>query len=124
MQTVKIVNPAHGDGWTSFKRAEQYVKQGRAVWRNRPAGQLAIRFLEEHPLDATVRSTTPVPAYDGYDRRTAPLTLEEQGNVPLIGTRKSRPVHQRKGRSKLKLSSTEHLFFPLNVKSGVTRDVQ
>jgi len=124
MQTVKILNPAHGDGWTTIRRAEEYVAQGRAAWCKRLKGKLAIKFLERHPLNATVRATKPVPPYDGYDRRTSPLTLDEQGNVPLIRTRKSRPVYQSKGRSNLKFSNTEHLFFPLNMKLAVTPDVR
>ena len=100
MQTVRIMNPAHGEGWTSFNRAQEYVDQGRACWlkpkscaREDGKPKLAIRFLENHPLDVKVRATRPAQNWDGYDRRRIPLTLEEQCNVPLVQTQ--RRVHQR-----------------------------
>ena len=110
MQTVKILNPAHGNQWTNIKRAQEYVDQGRAVWRNRPDGKLAIRFRDGHPLDAKVRATKPLLAYDGYDRRATPLTLEEQSNVPLIRLR-NRKVYQRRARSKVRFPTTDQLVF-------------
>jgi hypothetical protein len=93
MPTVKIVNPAHGDGWTSFRRASEFVAEGGAVWRNRSDGRLAIKFLKYHPLDAAVRASKLIPEWDGRDRRGMPATLEEQLNMPLIGIKL--PVHQR-----------------------------
>src|ERR1022692_3047337 len=33
MQTVKILNPARSEGFTTIKRAKAYVDQGRAAWR-------------------------------------------------------------------------------------------
>ena len=113
MQTVKILNPAHGDGWTSIKRAQEYVDQGRAVWRKRPDGKLEIKFFKSHPLDAKVRATKPAPAYDGYDRRNTPLTVEEQTNVPIIWFPK-RKIHQRRRSRRLTIPNDSTLSFPLN----------
>ena len=84
MQTVKILNPAHGDGWTSIKRATEHVERGRAVWRNKPDGRLAIKFI--------VAASTPNPQWDGIDRRGMRATLEEQRHVPLMTVKF--PVHQ------------------------------
>jgi hypothetical protein len=93
MPAVKILNPVHGEGWTSLRRAGEFVAEGRAVWRNRSDGRLAIKFLTHHPLDAFVRASKPIPEWDGRDRRGVPATLEEQQNVPLVRT--TFPVHQR-----------------------------
>lgn len=100
MPTVKIINPAHGDGWTSLRRASEFVAEGRAVWRNRPNGRRVIKFLKNHPLDAAVRASKPTPEWDGRDRRGVPATLEEQDNVPLMLTKfplRQRPQYDARG---------------------------
>ncbi len=86
MPTVRILNPAAGDGWTTVKQAQAYVASGAAVWRNKPDGSLAIKFAQFRAANSTLE-------WDGIDRSDAPATLEQMEGVPLMNVKL--PVHQR-----------------------------
>ena len=94
---VKIVNPAHGGGFTSLKNAKRFVAKKRARWKQLPSGGSAIEFVSGD-IDAKVRETERARIYDGYDNRTRPLTPEEQRHVPVINI--TRKIHQRQARGR------------------------
>lgn len=121
MPTVKILNPASGEGFTTIKRAQAYVDKGRAAWRNRPDGRLAIRFLENHPIDSKARAATPLRSHGMGDGRRANRLWKSETCLRLDElpanfrpenrslTWRQRPHNSKTGQ----IGQSEHLAFPL-----------
>lgn len=78
-RAVRIANPASGPGWTSQRRAAEYVRQGRARWM--PGG---IEFL---PGNARHRTVARIVAEDDYSRaaHSGFATLDALRNLPMVG---------------------------------------
>jgi hypothetical protein len=78
-RAVRILNPASGSGWTSRRRAREYVRQGRA--RERPDG--SIEFIGSDPQRMAVRLS----AENDYDRaaRSGLADIKAIRNVPVVG---------------------------------------
>jgi hypothetical protein len=122
MQTVKILNPARGEGFTTIKRAQGYVDQGRAAWRIRPNGRLAIRFVENHPNVAKASAKKPSQLHGSEDGRRANRLWKSETRLRLEElpanfrpqnqrlTWRQRPRNSKTGQS----GGSQHLAFPLN----------
>ncbi len=123
MQTVKILNPVRGEGFTTIKRAQAYVDQGRAAWRIRPNGRLAIRFVENHPIEAKASAPKPSQQDGTADGRRANRLWNSETHLHLDElpanlrpeiqrlTWRQRPHNSKTGQS----GRSQHLAFALNV---------
>jgi hypothetical protein len=78
-RAVRILNPASGSGWTSRRRAREYVRQGRA--QERPDG--SIEFIGSDPQCMAVRLS----AENDYDRaaHSGIADVESIRNLPVVG---------------------------------------
>jgi hypothetical protein len=78
-RAVRILNPASGPGWTSRRRACEYVRQKRA-WRH-PDG--SIEFISGDPRHMAAR----VSVENDYDiaARTGIASIEAIQGVPVVG---------------------------------------
>jgi hypothetical protein len=123
MQTVRILNPAGGEGFTTIKRAQAYVDQGRAAWRIRPTGRLAIRFVEDHPIESKTSATKPSQSDGTVDGRRANRLWKSETSLRLDElpanfrpeiqrlTWRQRPHNSKTGQG----GGSQHLAFPLSV---------
>ena len=75
---VRITNPASGPGWTSQRRANEYVRQGRA--RRVPGG---IEFLASNSRHRAVVQAVET-EYD-IASRSGFANLEALRNLPMVG---------------------------------------
>ena len=77
-RSVRILNPASGCGYTSHRRAAEYVRQKRAVWQGS-----AIRFLTADPRHQAVQ----VSAQSDYDRaaNSGCASIDAIRNLPMVG---------------------------------------
>ena len=82
---IRILTPTrHGSCWTGRKRAERYVRTGRAVF----IGLAAIRLVESDARNlAAVKKAAESAA--GYDDIRRTLTVAELANIPLINPQKA-----------------------------------
>ena len=82
---VYIVNPVPGGAcFSSEKRAERYVKTGRAVW----ATPTSIRFTESDPRHQAVLEHSRTTGM-GYDR-VGSMTLDQIRHIPVLFPQKLR----------------------------------
>jgi hypothetical protein len=77
-RAVRILNPASGSGWTSARRANDYVRQKRARWVRG-----GIEFIAADPRHMVVQ----VSAENDYDRavRTGLAPIEAIRHLPVVG---------------------------------------
>ena len=74
---IRVVNsPWNGSGFIKRKKADRFVKEGRAVF----VGTDQIRLMESHPKNLAA-ATKAAAGYEGVDRT---MTLEELKHLPLM----------------------------------------
>lgn len=76
---VRIVNPVSGSGWTSHRRAKQFIDDGRA--RRVPGG---IEFINGDPRHSAVCRRA---VEDDYSRaaHSGFAGIDELRNLPMVG---------------------------------------
>lgn len=102
---IRITNPVSEHGFTSLKRAQRFIRQGRAEWVQEG---ISIRFVAAHPKHAAAQQSTNATRY-WYERAvwSGFANYAELANLPMVAPAVALGLGKRKGASRHTFHATQ-----------------